>query len=367
MDFRGWNSSYTGDPIPLEEMEEWRSATVDRIMALQPRRVLEIGVGSGLLLAHVAPECVEYWGTDFSAPTIQTLQAAVASQSWGDRVRLRVQPADVADGLPQGHFDAVVLNSVIQYFPSAGYLPEVLDNAVDLLAPGGTLFIGDVRNHSLQGAFQTGVALARTGTGDADDIRQRVQRAVLGEPELLLAPEFFTNWAAEHPSVAGVDIELKRGEADNELTRYRYDVIVHKCPTSVCSLAGAPTWAWTDCAGLSGLHTRVDVPASGRRARHRDPPRRGDRRRPHRTGPGRRATPGRGTGPRHSPRPSTPPPLNSCTALAKPPDITSRSPGALTRHPGRRLHHRYRCRARPGGDRCVPVLHRGPPAQQLRE
>ena len=34
MDFRGWNSSYTGDPIPLEEMVEWRSATVDRIMAL---------------------------------------------------------------------------------------------------------------------------------------------------------------------------------------------------------------------------------------------------------------------------------------------------------------------------------------------
>ena len=66
MDFRGWNSSYTDDPIPLEEMMEWRSATVDRIMALRPRRVLEIGVGSGLLLAHVAPACVEYWGTDFS-------------------------------------------------------------------------------------------------------------------------------------------------------------------------------------------------------------------------------------------------------------------------------------------------------------
>src|SRR5262249_20257091 len=78
MDFRGWNSSYTGDPIPLEEMVEWRSATVDRIMALRPRRVLEIGVGSGLLLARLAPVCVEYWGTDFSAPTIQTLQAAVA-------------------------------------------------------------------------------------------------------------------------------------------------------------------------------------------------------------------------------------------------------------------------------------------------
>ena len=53
------------------------------------------------------------------------LQAAVAGQSWGDRVRLRVQPADVADGLPQGHFDIVMLNSVVQYFPSAGYLADV--------------------------------------------------------------------------------------------------------------------------------------------------------------------------------------------------------------------------------------------------
>ena len=67
------------EPIPLEEMEEWRSATVDRIMALQPRRVLEIGVGSGLLLAQMAPVCEEYWGTDFSAPTIQTLQARGSS------------------------------------------------------------------------------------------------------------------------------------------------------------------------------------------------------------------------------------------------------------------------------------------------
>src|SRR6202008_107592 len=112
MDFRGWNSSYTDDPIPLEEMVEWRSATVDRIMALQPRRVLEIGVGSGLLLSQIAPVCVEYWGTDFSAPTIDTLGSAVATQSWGDRVRLVVQPADVSEGLPQAHFDTIIVNSV---------------------------------------------------------------------------------------------------------------------------------------------------------------------------------------------------------------------------------------------------------------
>ena len=74
-DFRGWNSSYTDDPIPLEEMVEWRSATVDRIMALQPRRVLEIGAGSGLVLSRSprgvstmsAPTCRRWLSTPWPA------------------------------------------------------------------------------------------------------------------------------------------------------------------------------------------------------------------------------------------------------------------------------------------------------------
>nr|WP_205614880.1 hypothetical protein [Streptomyces chartreusis] len=52
--FAGWNSSYDGQPIPLAEMREWRERTVDRIRALRPRRVLEIGVGTGLLLSRLA-------------------------------------------------------------------------------------------------------------------------------------------------------------------------------------------------------------------------------------------------------------------------------------------------------------------------
>ncbi|MDT5357461.1 MAG: hypothetical protein QOJ56_5993, partial [Mycobacterium sp.] len=259
-DFRGWNSSYTDDPIPLEEMAEWRAATVDRIMALQPRRVLEIGAGSGLVLSQIAPECEHYVGTDMSAVVIDNLARSLEQLQipWRDRVQLLTQPAHVTGPLPQGYFDTIILNSVIQYFPNAGYLAEVIDNAVDLLAPGGALFIGDVRNRSLQGAFQTGVALERSSAAaDAAEIRQRVQRAMVAEHELVLAPEFFTTWAADQPSVAGLGIEVKRGLADNELTRYRYDVTIHKAPNAARSLAGAPHWAWTQCAGLSGLHTQL--------------------------------------------------------------------------------------------------------------
>ncbi|WP_231995899.1 non-ribosomal peptide synthetase, partial [Mycobacterium sp. 852002-51163_SCH5372311] len=259
MDFRGWNSSYTDDPIPLEEMVEWRAATVDRITALRPRRVLEIGVGSGLVLSQVAPESEHYVATDMSAVVIDKLARTLEQLQipWRDRVELLTQPAHVSEALPHGCFDTIILNSVVQYFPNSEYLAEVINNAIDLLAPGGSLFIGDVRNHSLHGAFQTGVVLARTTSTDTAEIRHRVQSAMLGEPELLLGPEFFTTVAANHASVAGVDIEVKRGLGDNELNRYRYDVIFYKTPAQVHSVAAAPTWAWTECAGLHGLSTRL--------------------------------------------------------------------------------------------------------------
>jgi 2-polyprenyl-3-methyl-5-hydroxy-6-metoxy-1,4-benzoquinol methylase len=61
----GWNSSYTGEAIPAEEMREWVADTVAQIRKLGPRRVLELGCGTGLLLFRLAGECERYCGTDF--------------------------------------------------------------------------------------------------------------------------------------------------------------------------------------------------------------------------------------------------------------------------------------------------------------
>ncbi|OBJ72954.1 hypothetical protein A5643_04940 [Mycobacterium sp. 1274756.6] len=263
-DFGGWNSSFTGEPIALEQMVQWRSAAVARVSGLRPQRVLEIGVGSGLLLAPLAPQCSEYWGTDFSAATIRALQVGVAGQSWADRVRLRVQPADVVEGLPAGYFDVVVLNSVIQYFPSAGYLLDVLAEAVRLLAPGGSVFVGDVRNLSLLAAFTAAVVCADSdGQDSAVGVRERVHREMLAEQELLLAPEFFAALPAQIPDIAAVDLRLKDMGAINELSGYRYEVVLHKAPVQTHSAAELPTEPWQRFATLSevGQYLRDRQPA----------------------------------------------------------------------------------------------------------
>ncbi|MGO4427009.1 methyltransferase, partial [Streptomyces sp. MCAF7] len=100
-DFGGWMDSYRGTPIPRHEMREWRDRTVDRVLALRPRRVLEIGAGSGLLLARLAPHCAEYWATDFSERAVARLAAKVREDARiADRVRLLRREARDLSGIP---------------------------------------------------------------------------------------------------------------------------------------------------------------------------------------------------------------------------------------------------------------------------
>ncbi|MEU3465660.1 amino acid adenylation domain-containing protein [Streptomyces sp. NPDC006733] len=266
-DFSGWGSSYTGRPIPLREMREWRRETVERILALRPRRVLEIGAGSGLLLARIAPRCDAYWGTDLSRTAIEALRRRTAADPvLADRVTLRNQPADCVDGLPASSFDTVVINSVAQYFPSTPYLLDVLRKAVGLLAPGGSLFVGDVRDSRLLRCFRTAVHLGHADAAtDLFTVRHAIDHSVHTDNELLLDPEFFAALPQVIPEVCAVDVRVKRGASHNELTRHRYDVVLRKHPADVLELAGARQVVWgvdvADVEDLAALLTLQRPPA----------------------------------------------------------------------------------------------------------
>jgi SAM-dependent methyltransferase len=265
-DFIGWNSSYTGEPIPLEEMLQWRAASVERVRGLHPSRVLEIGVGSGLLLSQLAGDCEEYRGTDFSRVTISKLRARLkqADVPWSGRVHLRVAEAAETDRLPAGYFDTVIINSVAMCFPGHGYLRRVTEQALRVLAPGGTFYLGDIRNLTLLEQFSAAVHLARDPSADPATLHDRTRQAVAEEDELMLAPEYFVATARELPEIAGVDIQLKRGTAINELTRYRYDVVLHKGPAPVRSLAGAARVEFTgDLASILADHPGGDLRVTG--------------------------------------------------------------------------------------------------------
>ncbi|MGX1547467.1 amino acid adenylation domain-containing protein, partial [Streptomyces adustus] len=261
--FVGWNSSYDASPIPVEQMREWRDATVARILALRPRRVLEVGVGTGLLLSQIAPHCESYWATDFSATAIDALSAQVARQDdLAERVVLQTRPAHDTDGLPGGRFDTIVINSVVQYFPSADYLADVIGKLMRLLAPGGALFVGDVRNLRLLRPLATAVQLHRTGAdGDLAAVRRAVEQAVRVEKELLVDPDFFTALREHGTDIGAVAVEVKHGRHHNELTRYRYDVTLHKAPVVPAAPARTVEVEWgRRLAGLDELRELLAQP-----------------------------------------------------------------------------------------------------------
>ncbi|MFI5763593.1 phosphopantetheine-binding protein, partial [Streptomyces sp. NPDC051563] len=229
-DFAGWASSYDGQRIPTEQMEQWCDETVGRVLKLAPKRVFEIGVGSGLILKKVAPHCESYWGADLSAEVIGSLGRRVAEEAGlSDRVRLLSRPADDFDGIPQGYFDVIVINSVIQYFPSGEYLKQVLLKAVEHLAPGGTVFVGDVRNLKLLECFHAAVSMRGIDSGPGGiEHAAAAKRSAEMEQELLVDPDFFSALTAGVGELSSHRVMLKEQDAKNELSLYRYDVALCK-------------------------------------------------------------------------------------------------------------------------------------------
>ena len=186
--FAGWNSTYDGSEIPREHMRAWRDATVGAIRAARPggpgRRVLEIGVGSGLLATELAPEVEHFVGIDLSAEGVELLRRRVgADPALRDRVTLEARPAHEVAGVEGGPFDMIVVNSVAQYFPDASYLRGVLRDAAALLAPGGAVFLGDIRHADLLRTLRAGVETTRAATDDTvDELRPASTPGSRGSP-----------------------------------------------------------------------------------------------------------------------------------------------------------------------------------------
>lgn len=248
-DTSGWFSSYTGQLIPATDMRAWLDETVSRILALSPKRVMEIGCGTGMILHHVAPHVDAFTGVDISESVVARLRASVERHGLKN-VTLRRAHADASTPDDRAAYDAVVLNSVIQYFPSAGYLTDVLVAAADAVKDGGAIFLGDVRSLPLAQLFRTSVEFFKAGDDcSRDELRRRVSAAADREEELLIAPEFFAAVRSRLPRLSQVEIQVKRHSAATEMSRFRYDVVLR---LGTVAEAPAPSVTHVDGASIDG-------------------------------------------------------------------------------------------------------------------
>lgn len=226
----GWNSSYTNKPFSQEEMKDWSDATIKSISKLQPKNVLEIGCGTGILLFELAPKCQSYTALDFSQVAVDKLRLQLEGDQQYKNVILFC--ADAFEGLlnlREYQFDTIIINSVIQYFPSSSHVKQLIERSLELLSDDGKLFIGDVRNYHLLYHQHASVLYHKAESGiSVSDLQIRIENSIHSEEELLIAPNFFINLMDELDNVAHVQTLVKIALYDNEMSKFRYDVVIHK-------------------------------------------------------------------------------------------------------------------------------------------
>lgn len=247
----GWNNSVNGSPISQEEMLSYVNNTVERILSLKPQRVLEIGCGTGLLLFRIAPYCERFVGLDISDAVVDHLQKQLEQDKIWSHVTVLQRAAHQLADLEVEGFDTVIINSVVQYFPNAEYLVQVLEAASKLLKRGGKIFVGDVRNFALLEAFHTGIQVQRALVNEGcESLKRKIQERVTQDEELLIHPSFFDVLKYTIPSISAVQTHLKRGVASDELTRFRFDVILH---------INTPTQTIDNCKWLDWQEDQLSV------------------------------------------------------------------------------------------------------------
>ncbi|WP_367875375.1 amino acid adenylation domain-containing protein [Luteolibacter sp. Populi] len=204
------------------QVTEWIDMTAARLRQYGPRRIFEIGCGTGQILSRFASETEIYWAADISQVAIDALRKSLPHP----HLKFLHRPADDFSEIPEQYFDTVVINSVAQYFPDAAYLTRVLQGAARSLKPGGRIFLGDIQGNALLAAHHAEILRERAPDGTTcAQLREKIAQRLARETELSLDPAWFDR--LDVPGLAHVEIQLRRGKMANETTTYHYDVILH--------------------------------------------------------------------------------------------------------------------------------------------
>ncbi|NEO15575.1 MULTISPECIES: amino acid adenylation domain-containing protein, partial [unclassified Moorena] len=225
----GWSSSYDNQSLPERQMRIWAGDIVAQVLAHKPKKVCEIGCGTGLLLFQIAPHTQAYYGIDISSISLDYIQQQILQKPEKyAQVNLAQKRADEIGDIAAQNFDVVILNSVIQYFPNVEYLLQAISEAIRIVKPGGIIILGDVRSLPLMKAFHSSVQLYQaTPSLSQQQLLEKIDIKMEQETELLVSPELFVAIKEKHPEITHVQIRLQRGTEHNELNKYRYSVLLH--------------------------------------------------------------------------------------------------------------------------------------------
>ena len=142
--FNGWAADYdrhvaSKDAFPFAGYEDVLQTIVEQAAADPAGRILDLGTGTGNLAARLTGGQREVWGTDFSGKMLEEANAKFPA--------IRLVRQDLLGPWPSelpSRFDRIVSAYVFHEFPLETKIRLLTGLAVEHLAPGGRIVIGDI-------------------------------------------------------------------------------------------------------------------------------------------------------------------------------------------------------------------------------
>lgn len=225
----GWIDSFSGKPIPENEMQEWLQDIMNIILKDNPESVLEIGCGTGLIYYQLAKHITKYIGYDISSKAINQIKHRIErkEKNYPDTFLYTGEANDIKLDKKE-KIDTIIINSVIQYFPSDDYLLNIIRKSLSFLKGKGKIIIGDVRDFRLLKYFRCHILTGNLSIDQSmDDFLWILDKEVLNDEELCLSPDFFYNLKNLFPQISHIEIVQKKGQGKNEMILYRFNVVIY--------------------------------------------------------------------------------------------------------------------------------------------
>lgn len=218
----GWYNSFGGEPFSEKEMEQYVSNTVEKLKLYLTKNtaVAEIGCASGLTMFAIAPLVKSYIGTDMAKINLQKSMDRIRKENISN-IDLHQCSADKIGDVISEKVDIIIINSVCQYFPDMEYFEKVLQETFKLLEGGGILYLGDLLDLDLLKAFERELTEYQ--------IQHQEKKIKTDRSDELWISRSYFNKLHDNRRVKEIIISDKLAVIENELTKYRYDAVIHVC------------------------------------------------------------------------------------------------------------------------------------------